>query len=1047
MDEETVRRPRRWRKAVAVLVAVLLLALLGLWSQRKPIARGIVDRELRARNVPARYRIADLGPGVQRLTNVVIGDPASPDLTADELVLRLRYGLGLPTVGTIEGRGVRLRGRLVEGKLSFGAIDRLLPASDGAPFNLPDVAVDLADARIRVESAFGAVDLGVSGAGNLADGFVGRVVANAPRLASGDCTARAVSATLAVRIEDRQPRLSGPLGTESLRCAGITLERPRIDLATVLAPDLAPRTAQATFVGGRLAHGSEQVGAVRGRISYDATDPRDRHGRLELAGQALRTRYGTARAFRWQGPYRIGAAVGPGGVRPLRASGDLAIDGADILATRVAGDHARALAGSPLEPIGQALAGAIVAAGRDANLTARLAFDGDIGGRAAPIAGEVQASAIGLASRSGARIAFGGGAGLTVATTGGTRLDGLVTTGGGGLPAARVILKQAAAGASMSGTATVAPYTVDGARLALAPSRFSLEGGRLRLATVATIDGPLGDGRVRGLTLPLAATFEKTLRVNEACVPLTFASLSIAGMDLGATRLPLCPVGGAMLRVANGRLTGGMAVPRPRLAGRVGSQPLTIAAADLRVDVARAGFTADTVAIRLGGENGTRLDLARLDGRTGPGGIAGRFTGAAGAIAKVPLLLSGGEGTWRLAQGRLGIEARATVADADANPRFVPLVAHDIALKLTGGLIRVTGTLRLPSNNVPVTNVAIIHDLHDGQGHATLDVPGLTFGPAFQPEMLTRLTLGVVANVSGTVAGKGRIDWNREGVTSTGDFATDGIDLAAVFGPVTGIRGKIHFSDLLGLVTPPGQLVTVASFNPGIAVEGGVIGYQLLPGLKVAVGGGKWPFSGGSLILEPTVLDFGQPVERRMTFRVEGMQAGAFISRFEFKNIEATGVFDGTLPMIFDERGGRISGGRLVVRKGGGTLAYVGELTNEDLGMFGKLAFDALKAIRYDNLAIELDGALDSEIVSRILFTGINENPAPGKEAKGLLKNLTGLPFRFNIVIRAPFRGLTSSAEAFANPGSLLGDAVAPAVPADTPAAPAVQPPLSEDKR
>jgi translocation and assembly module TamB len=75
------------------------------------------------------------------------------------------------------------------------------------------------------------------------------------------------------------------------------------------------------------------------------------------------------------------------------------------------------------------------------------------------------------------------------------------------------------------------------------------------------------------------------------------------------------------------------------------------------------------------------------------------------------------------------------------------------------------------------------------------------------------------------------------------------------------------------------------------------------------------------------------------------------------------------------------------------------------------------------------------------VFTGVNQNPAGGAKKGGLLGNLTGLPFKFNILVRAPFRGLTNSASAFVNPQSLLGGAARPA----TPPVP-VQPPLSENR-
>ena len=61
--------------------------------------------------------------------------------------------------------------------------------------------------------------------------------------------------------------------------------------------------------------------------------------------------------------------------------------------------------------------------------------------------------------------------------------------------------------------------------------------------------------------------------------------------------------------------------------------------------------------------------------------------------------------------------------------------------------------------------------------------------------------------VNGTVRGHGRIDWASGGkVTSTGDFSTANMDLAAPFGPVAGLTTSVHFTDLLGMETAPHQL-------------------------------------------------------------------------------------------------------------------------------------------------------------------------------------------------------------------------------------------------
>jgi hypothetical protein len=553
-----------------------------------------------------------------------------------------------------------------------------------------------------------------------------------------------------------------------------------------------------------------------------------------------------------------------------------------------------------------------------------------------------------------------------------------------------------------------------------------------------TLDGPLADGRVTGLDLPLSVRWGQrgAFVVNQRCVSIGFQRLAIAGTVIGQSRLPLCPIDGALVGRNGAGFYGGAHIAAPRLRGRVGDQPLTMEARSLTARVARPGFAFDALAVRLGAPAAsTRLDVTSLEGSVDPLGFSGRFEGAAGKIGAVPLLISEGAGGWRLAASTLSIEAGIHVADAEqAAPRFHPLLSNDVRLTLKDGRINASSILREPRSALTVALVSVRHDLSTGQGDARLDVDDLRFGKTLQPEALTPLTLGMIANVTGTVAGQGRIRWSGGAVTSDGEFHTDGLNLAAAFGPVTGLRGSIRFTDLLGLVTAPDQQVTIAEINPGVAVTNGVIRYSIFPDRKLAVSSGSWPFSGGTLSLEPTVLDMGQPVARRLTFRISALDAATFVQQLEFKNIAVTGQFDGVLPIVFDARGGRIENGTLSVRPGGGTLSYVGDVTNANLGRVARIAFDALKSMRYDRLTIELNGDLDGEIVSRVRFDGTNDKPQETAKKGGIIGRLlapvTRLPFRFNITITAPFRGLVNSAQTFVDPSIILRTTSAGAVPA-----------------
>jgi hypothetical protein len=266
--------------------------------------------------------------------------------------------------------------------------------------------------------------------------------------------------------------------------------------------------------------------------------------------------------------------------------------------------------------------------------------------------------------------------------------------------------------------------------------------------------------------------------------------------------------------------------------------------------------------------------------------------------------------------------------------------------------------------------------------------------------------------------GSGHIGWTPNGVTSDGVFGTNGANLAAAFGPVEGLKGEIHFSDLLGLVSPPHQSMTIASINPGVPVTGGTVYYQLLADQKVQIEDGIWPFAGGRLVLDPSLLDLGTQRPRNLTFRVTGLDAAQFLQQFGFENINATGTFDGVLPMIFDAQGGRIVGGRLAARPAGGSLAYIGQLTQEDLGYWGNYAFQMLKAVNYRTLAIEMNGDLGGEMVTAIAFTGISQGE--GAKSNFIVRRIAKLPIHFNVTIRAPFQQLLFSARSFYDPSILI---------------------------
>jgi translocation and assembly module TamB len=550
------------------------------------------------------------------------------------------------------------------------------------------------------------------------------------------------------------------------------------------------------------------------------------------------------------------------------------------------------------------------------------------------------------------------------------------------------------------------------------------------------LDGPIGTGRVVGLKIPLV--LKPGVAPLSGCIVPQFKSIELAGLTLAQGVIKTCLAAGEAR------------IESPQLTGRLGKTPIKLSAANARFGTARGDFSVNGLAVSV--MNGTEpsvLTVGQMSGSIAKGGASGRYAGLAGKIGAVPLLLSEGAGTWDFARGVFATKASVRIADAVPAYRFNPLISNDFSLRLVDGQITASGVVRAPKSGIAISDVAITHSLSKGVGRAILSVPNLTFGQALQPEELTPITLGVIANVAGSLNGRGEIDWSPKGVTSRGTFRTSAMDMAAAFGPVAGLSGEINLSDLLALETAPGQSISIAAINPGIAVLNGQIRYQLLPGLKAGIEGGRWPFAGGMLILEPTVLDLSEKAQRRFTFRVEGLDMSRFIAAMEFENIAATGIFDGTLPMIFDQEGGRIVGGQLVAR-GGGTLSYVGEISNENIGAMGRFAFDALKSIKYDRLSIDLEGAIDGDVITRIKFAGVNQAPITGMRSKlpipVKITGLTNIPFIFNVTITAKFRQLFEMARSFNDPSVLINRMLPQLEPVPKDERKPVQPPESTPK-
>jgi translocation and assembly module TamB len=1019
--EAPTRRRRRWPYAVSSILVVLLIGLLALWLLRFTIAADFIDREFAKRGVQATYSVKRIGFRRQRIENLVIGDPRAPDLTARWVEIELDWGgFTLPDVALIRARGVRLRGRIVGGRISLGEVDKMLPPPSGLPFRLPDQRVDIADSAIRLETPGGVVGIGLHGRGNLSNGFRGHMAAVSRGLAFGECRIAAPSASLTIGVDALRPSFRGPVASPSVSCEdGFALDQARFDIAATLAPALDSWRGSARLAARRFVAGPARLAGMGGSIAFDGNFEGTR-GRLDIGSEAAAVGSVRSASTRVVADYAVVPRSGA-----LELDGEASLLGLVLARPAIASVEGplRALGGIPVEPIGEALADALArAATGGADLRGHLAISNNEGQGAARFR-ELQ-----LVSRSGARLRATGGSGITYRWPGGAlQTDGDFALSGGGFPNARFTLRQPRAGGPVEGVGEISPMRAGDARLALGRLRFAaLPDGTTRVETTAMMDGNLFGTRVQGLALPVRARFGRGgFALGEACVPASFRRLTFQTLTLGPSRLTLCPSGRAMVWKAPGAaVQGGIELRAPRFAGRFGETPIAVDARRLRFGVGDKSFVASGADIRLGAAPVVHdLRIAELSGRFVPGGVTGAYSGLSGKIANVPLLISQGAGSWRVLNGKLDMAGRILVDDAQAEPRrFETLVSDDFRLTLADNRIAASGWLKHPPSGIRVLHATIAHDLGSGTGHADLDVPGIRFTlDGLQPEDITPLTVGVVALVDGTLTGEGRIDWSPGATTSSGTFSTHGMNLAAPFGPVEGLTTTVHFTDLLALESAPHQIARIDMIRAGIDIPNGHIRYQILPGSRISIERGAWPFSGGELLLEPTLLDFSQPSTRHLRFQLVGFDAQRFMRDMGFTTIEVTGIFDGVIPMEIDSQGARVVGGRLVARPGGGRLAYTGPIDRANMPLQGRIAFDALGDLRYRSFEMDLDGALAGEFVGRIRLEGLSS-----ASRNWIVRQFRRVPFQFNITVRGPLRAVIASIRATKDPTLLIQPVLPP---------------------
>lgn len=993
--------------ASLLLVCVVLTAI---WVTRARWAGPAALDALRARGVPVRGVVDAVDPGRLVVHDLVLGDPARPDLTAARAEFVVRWEGISPRLASARLLRPVLRLAIDRGgRVRLGTLDKLRPPPDGTPSRLPDLDIAVSGARLLIATPYGPLTATTNGEGNPARRFAGTLALGPARLAVAGCAVPIAGGRFVLGARDRVGTVSGTLGVGAFACRGWAArgatQRTSVTLADPLTRARGRLDVELAGPAGMGARAERARGVFTGTIAPERIEG-------SFVVEAIGGRYGGWRAARttYRAPLTYALAKSE-----LRIDGPLRVE--HVALSPAARDRmARPTGGLAVTPLGP-----LEAAARAALARAAADFDatGEVGYGVRP-ALLLTNDAV-LVARTGARLSWHTGVD-----------DTRIALGGGGLPDVRVDLS-----APGKGIVRFPEWRAGSARIGATELAFTrpVGSGPMVVEGPMWLDGPLGPGRVEGLAISTAA-----LRISNTPLTVTpVRCLEVAARRVVQPRYTLkdvafkmCPVRSpAYLLEADTRVRGAFTLANLMTRGTLEGTGFELRSGPVSVTL---GGTIEAPLVRFAARpvhalaaltGGPRtIDIAGLDATardtTAGWNFAGRVEGA--TLPGLPLALGPISGPWTMAPSGVLAFGPADVRVTDplgVRPRVQPMTLAGVRLVSADGLARATGSVALAATDAPLARFDGTY--RTGPATGTLDVrANVAFSPALQPYQLSERARGVIENVAGDVMAQAHLAYADGHLSGAASVTLDKLSFAtAALGPVSSVSGTLRLPNLPTITSAPDQRFTIGGVDPGIAVADGVARLQILSPTRLRIEELAFAFVGGHLALAPVTIDTAIP-DRRFTLRATGLDLARFVDRLKLHDLDATGTFDGTLPVVLTNAGGRIEHGRLAARAPGGRLRYVGTI-GPDLPAGARLAFGALRSMRYDTLTVGVDGDLGGDLVSSIAFTGANE--APLATGKSLPKLGPGVPFRFGVTIRAPFRALLGTAASLEDATPFIEDA------------------------
>lgn len=272
-------------------------------------------------------------------------------------------------------------------------------------------------------------------------------------------------------------------------------------------------------------------------------------------------------------------------------------------------------------------------------------------------------------------------------------------------------------------------------------------------------------------------------------------------------------------------------------------------------------------------------------------------------------------------------------------------------------------------------NIAGLHNLAKGAGHAKISIPDFALGPAGVWPVSILQALKDFRNVTGRLGGAARLKWQNEEFDGGATLRLDGIGGETDDALVDGISGTIALDNLFPLSTAPDQRLRIRKIDAGMVIADALVRFALLPSGVLSIGRAEASLADGKVIIVAPAID---PVAEtaQATMTLEGVRLEQIPGLGKVEGFEATGLIDGSLPIRLTGSKIAIEGGVLAAR-GGGLLRLKSERAEQVLKTGGEqvaLMLQALENFTYQNLRVSVDKSLAGD--AQVKLRTLGHNPA-----------------------------------------------------------------------